>query len=148
MDKRIQRWIDKGMIRITDDCWIWEGCLNTDGYPKVGFNGNSNGKGHRVIYQLTHPEEDIIGKVIRHTCDNPRCVNPEHLLSGTNHDNMMDKMVRGRAKCNKLQPEEVKRMREIYNKGGIKQKELASMFGIDHRTVSYIVRNLTWKWVK
>ena len=53
---------------------------------------------HRLVY-CQHKDislEDIEGQVVRHTCDNPRCINPEHLLLGTQQDNMDDKVSRDR----------------------------------------------------
>lgn len=53
---------------------------------------------HRVVYMKHNAvsPQDIDGKVIRHTCDNARCINPEHLVIGTYQDNMDDKVSRGR----------------------------------------------------
>lgn len=51
---------------------------------------------HRLIYQIWHPDEDITNLSICHRCDNPSCVNPEHLFSGTDQENMTDKVNKGR----------------------------------------------------
>ena len=52
-------------------------------------------KAHRVSYEMANgPIPD--GLIIRHKCDNPNCVNPKHLESGTQKDNMLDASFRGR----------------------------------------------------
>ena len=70
---------------------------NTGGYG----TGKRNGKTyylHRLAYADAHgiAVEDLVG-VVRHTCDNPRCYNPQHLLLGTHADNTADMFARGRA---------------------------------------------------
>ena len=68
-----------------------------DGYLGVTHKGRFT-RAHRVAYCFARgiPIHYIQGYVIRHTCDNPRCINPEHLLLGTHQDNMDDKVARGR----------------------------------------------------
>lgn len=68
-----------------------------DGYTTVRYNGEVH-RAHRVVY-CQHNNvtiESIKSLVVRHSCDNTRCINPEHLLLGTHQDNMDDKMERGR----------------------------------------------------
>ena len=130
------------------ECLEWTGCFNTDGYARTAYKGNSNGKVHRIIYELTHTDEDIEGRVIRHTCDNTKCINPSHLLSGTPTDNAVDKCVRGRDVLAKLTAEQVLEIRTLYSTGNYTQKELGNMFDINHRTVHYVITNKTYKWVK
>src|SRR3970282_283530 len=73
------------------DCLVWTRCFHTDGYARIA----GNVKIHRYVFELT-TGEDIQGFVIRHTCDNIRCINPDHLLKGTFGDNGNDKFERGR----------------------------------------------------
>jgi hypothetical protein len=53
-------------------------------------------RAHRVAWELTFQKEVPRGKVVRHTCDNPVCVNPQHLELGTQLDNVRDRVERGR----------------------------------------------------
>lgn len=71
-------------------------CLNGPGntYGRVHFEGIYM-QAHRAVY-LVHNGPIPQGLVVRHTCDNPRCVEPAHLLVGTYRDNNMDKFERGR----------------------------------------------------
>src|SRR5690349_3504200 len=76
------------------DCWEWKNSLNQSGYGV--FYQNSVGYfAHRVSYFLMNGEIPI-GLLVCHKCDNPKCVNPEHLFLGTSKDNMLDKVLKGR----------------------------------------------------
>lgn len=71
-------------------CWIWQGALRPNGYGQI----NSR-RAHRVSYE-TFNGPIPAGHVVMHKCDNPPCVNPEHLVTGTQADNMRDMRVKGR----------------------------------------------------
>lgn len=77
-----------------DDCWPWRGTCDQNGYGRVVFM-TEKFKAHRVSYEMANgPIPD--GLIIRHKCDNPNCVNPNHLEAGTQKDNMQDASKRGR----------------------------------------------------
>ena len=138
------------LLSYTNDvngCLEWTRCLNTDGYPRANIDGDCNIKVHRLVYSLCHPEEDIKGKVIRHTCDNPVCINPKHLLSGTPAENSLDRSVRQRTNIAKLTPEQVRELRTLHATGDYYLWELGEMFGINYRTASYVIKRLTYAWV-
>jgi hypothetical protein len=116
-------------------CMEWRGAYNSDGYPRIAWNGNSNGKVHRIIYELT-TGENISGLVVRHTCDNPRCINPKHLLKGTPKDNANDRDERKRT-YHKITPEIVQGTLDLL-KQKLKHKEIAGIIKIDPRRVSDI----------
>lgn len=78
----------------TDDCWIWKGGINFWGYGQMNFNGRNTGA-YRVSWILHNDE--IPGKLfVLHKCDNPLCVNPDHLFLGTQKDNIQDCIKKGR----------------------------------------------------
>src|SRR5574337_299456 len=84
---------------IKDDksgCWLWKLNLAQGGYGRCYFNGKSI-RAHRLSYELHNGTFDE-SLIIRHRCDNPSCVNPEHLIIGTQEDNMRDKRERQRSK--------------------------------------------------
>lgn len=76
-------------------CWLWEAGCCKDGYAKFHLDGESI-RGHRaawLIYRGSIPD----GIQVLHRCDNPPCVNPDHLFLGTHIDNARDKAAKGRA---------------------------------------------------
>lgn len=71
-----------------DDCWEWKGSKSSSGYGHIIFEGKTT-DAHRVSYILTHGEipENLL---VLHNCNNKTCVNPRHLRSGTQSENMHD----------------------------------------------------------
>lgn len=79
----------------TDGCWIWQGSLRNDGYGRFYIKPKYYGA-HRIAYEI-YKGEIPPTFVVRHRCDNPLCVNPQHLELGTRKDNVDDMYIRGRA---------------------------------------------------
>lgn len=152
-----QEWVEKEYNRIMKhvvvqpECWDWTATFS-NGYPRFRFMGRMQ-MAHRVLYALVKgpiPE----GMVVRHTCDNSRCINPEHLVLGTQRENMADRERRGRngnmgekSPWARLTAEEVVSIRERYAAGGITLKELGLMHGVSQNTIHAIVTGFSWKHV-
>lgn len=84
--------------KVTDTgCWEWKGHRNAAGYGIISAKhlGIRGKRVHRLMYSLVYGgiSSDLL---VRHTCDNPPCINPNHLLSGTDQSNARDMQVRGR----------------------------------------------------
>ena len=98
----MKRFWDK--VDKSSDCWEWLAGKVPSGYGAFLFNGKLQGA-HRVSFQLTHgpiPEGDYYGTAgVLHRCDNPSCVNPDHLFLGSPSDNMRDKVEKGRDNARK-----------------------------------------------
>lgn len=79
-------------------CIEWQGAISTNGYGQLfsRINGELKSfRAHRIAWLDTHgPVPD--GLILRHRCDNPICVNPEHLQLGTSRDNARDREERDR----------------------------------------------------
>lgn len=83
---------------LTNECTPYEGSIcQTWGYGRQKVKGKYVGA-HRIAYCEANglALEDIAGLVVRHTCDNPPCVNPAHLIIGTHAENVQDKVLRNR----------------------------------------------------
>lgn len=112
---------------------------------------------HRVVYCEHNdiPMDNLKDKVVRHLCDNPRCINPEHLVLGTHLDNMRDMTERNRqAKgeqqgASKLTAAQVLEIRERYvpKSKGSSQRALAKLYDVTQTTIGRIVRGEYWSHV-
>lgn len=93
---------------------------------------------HRLAYcdhEGISPDA-IDGMVVRHTCDNPRCINPAHLELGTHQDNMLDMTSRGRSAVGerqhlaKVSDADAQAIYDEYRKGGVSLSTLAARYGL------------------
>jgi hypothetical protein len=114
----------------TDTCWLWTGNTFKHGYGAFNYP-KKHSLAHRVSY-LFHTGEMPKG-VIRHTCDTPACVNPAHLIDGTQAENNADTRARGRTNpalgerngLAKLTNAQVIELRKEYNEKGTSSAEIA-----------------------
>lgn len=136
-----------------EGCWLWSGSLRTDGYGRfcVGKPARKSAGAHRVAYLLHYGIDPGVNEVC-HTCDNTKCVNPEHLFAGSKSDNMKDCVSKGRnvpmvGETNgkaKLSKADVLNIRDRYAAGDA-IKYIARIFGVNHKTVRDIVKLRSWK---
>lgn len=113
-----------------------------DGYPRIKFNKRSLPAG-RLLWQIMYGELSE-GELVLHTCDNPSCVNPEHLYKGSFQQNMEDKVDRARVagernpNC-RLSDKDVAEIKRLYNDVGLSQQKIASMYGTSQSHISHLV---------
>lgn len=90
----LDRFLDKIEIDDKTNCWLWQANRTFDDYG-VFWLIDKNVRAHRVSYEYFYGEIPE-GQCVLHSCDNPSCVNPEHLFLGTNQDNTDDMIEKGR----------------------------------------------------
>lgn len=89
-----ERFWPKVDVRGPEECWPWLASGLPTGYGMIRLGGSQRKEyAHRVAFFLTHGRWPTVG---RHTCDNPPCANPGHVIDGTHVDNMQDSISRGR----------------------------------------------------
>lgn len=136
------------------DCWEWTGYTNGTGYGRMRVMGRKI-LAHRISWEL-HNQRDIPdGLCVLHTCDNRKCVNPEHLWLGTYLDNAQDKETKGRGnqpkgmaqRKAKLTDEQVLEIRRRYVKHSKDNntRTLGKEFGVYPSQIAYIVARKVWK---
>ena len=125
-------------------CIEWTGSRDVYGYGRFKKNGKTY-KAHRVAYEQANCVSLVPAQHVCHKCDNPPCLNPEHLFLGDSAANAADRHRKGRdAKglCHgmtKLSDEDVQRIRDICRVGGITFKEVAKYFGVSDNHISWIL---------
>jgi len=137
----------------TDGCWEWIGSLRSTGYGQLYFKGKP-AAAHRVSYILNNGPIPL-GMFVCHTCDNPRCVRPDHLWLGTAADNTHDMDVKGRAvrrgprgersSKSKLTIAQVQLIRIRYPAESI--TELAREYSVSFNSIRRIITGASWGWL-
>ncbi|MCG7598892.1 hypothetical protein MHM84_03775 [Halomonas sp. McH1-25] len=134
-------------------CVEWFGNINNNGYGRICIKRQVQ-LAHRVSY-CHHNNvniRDIEHLVIRHRCDNPLCINPEHLEPGTRTDNARDRVERGRGHRGErtggslLREDEVRDIRKRAANGE-SQSSIAKLYGVTSSAIHYIVSRKNWAWL-
>lgn len=132
-------------VEITNlvDCWHWTASTNSLGYGRIKVN-RKNQYATRIAWMLTYgdiPENQCVC----HKCDNPICVNPNHLFLGTKHENLIDMVRKGRA-GRILTKEQVLSMRSLHS-DGISCKALSYQFNTEISHIYRIIKKERWKYI-
>ena len=136
-----------------DACWEWHAYCNDYGYGIVSHRGKEL-RAHRVSWEI-HNGPILDGLCVLHECDNPPCVNPNHLFLGTRGVNAADKVRKGRARGGSLPGEsnpaaklKVEDVREIKRRGKRKYRgmltDLGRDFGVTKQMISLILKGKKW----
>lgn len=149
-DTAVREALDSRVVK--KGCWVWQAARNSAGYGVMWYRGKLR-LAHHVAW-IVHRGELPAGSVLCHTCDNPACVNPDHLFIGDHKENSADMVRKGRsargerAGTAKLTEDDVSTIRRLYRwrgVGGLTQQQLADMFGVSRSRINYIVRGLSWR---
>lgn len=138
-----------------DGCWDWTAACTRNGYGKdsvpTGYRPNRTVAAHRVAWIVIN-QRTTDGLHVLHTCDNCRCVNPDHLFLGTIADNAHDRSLKGRS-CQgsrhpsaKLSEEQVRQIRAL--RGLVAPSAIARQFGMSVSSIRFIHSGHTWASVK
>jgi len=137
-------------------CWEWTGYCLSSGYGWFAVKSGLSRGAHRVSAFMSGLLESLDSELhVLHKCDNPKCVNPNHLFTGTNTDNVVDRVSKGRngwtaqpGESNgmaKLVKSQVLFIRGLYDSGLFSQSQLGQAFGVGQPTIHKIVHGQRWR---
>lgn len=147
--KLVQRLLKNSTLDTDTQCWEWNKSKGKWGYGHINVKGKIE-LAHRVSYR-TLVGEIISNNGVLHKCDNPACVNPDHLFTGTNKDNVLDKVRKNRQSrigqgkgenhsLAKLTEQDVLNIRA----SGDKQESLAKKYNVTQSCISHIKNKKSW----
>ncbi len=137
-------------IKNSDECWIWKRSFKKFGYGNAWWKGKHH-SAHRLVYEYYNGEIPFSMNVC-HKCDNPKCVNPNHLFLGSYLENNRDRKTKGRnsntngeknpfSKLNDNQVIDIKKRL----KDGESVRLLADKFKVNYHTIHKIKIGINWK---
>ena len=137
------------------ECWVWTASRDAKGYGCFGVAGKIK-RTHRLSF-LMHNGEIPSHLIVCHSCDNPSCVNPDHLWLGTHQDNAIDRERKNRggrkgpegskAPHAKLTEAIVAQIKAIIAEGKTTHRSIAKQFGVHFATISDLATGKTWRHV-
>jgi hypothetical protein len=149
------RFNNKYIVDSITGCWVWNDRLTNKGYGKI-YSGLCKKEllAHRVSWVLANNSIIPNGIKVLHKCDNPACVNPNHLFLGTQKDNVLDMLAKHRQnKVNtasgenngnsKLKNSDVLIIKRRL-KNGDKPTHIAKEYKMHHSTIMDIRDGKTW----
>ncbi len=143
----LERFWEKVIIGEPDECWEWIAGCSSDGYGRFCINGFRY-QATRISYALAHGDPGELN--INHSCDNPSCVNPDHLWAGTQQEGMTDRDTKRRQARGETQARHILTEKQV--KKILKSDEsnalLSEKYGVNKSAISKVKRGRTWKHIK
>lgn len=129
-----------------DQCWEWPGATGSSGHGLIGDENRRLIQTHRAVYEEVNGPLPP-GVIVRHTCDNPPCCHPNHLIEGTHADNRADCVSKRRhAFGQKMGSAKLTEAEAVsIFKDPRPQKEIAEEYGVTQSHISNIKAGKTWK---
>ncbi|RUR38499.1 HNH endonuclease [Vreelandella populi] len=147
----VERFHEKYIVDEESGCWLWQAAKRSTGYGAMKVGGLKE-SAHRISYTVFKgpiPE----GLWVLHKCDNPQCVNPNHLFAGTPLANSQDMHAKGRQRYvgqkgkdnprSVLTENQVKEVIKLIAKG-MTNRAIANRFGVSHGAISLIRLGKCW----
>lgn len=141
--------LEESVTKSLNGCWEWNRSRTKFGYGKFATAHAKWTNAHHIAYEI-YKGQVPPGELVRHTCDNPPCCNPEHLILGTIADNSRDMVERGRSNTGTkhhnatLTDEMVKEIRDKWATGNYTQVVLGAEYSISNKQISKIVNRQRW----
>jgi len=133
---------EKADIRGADECWIWQGAINSSGYGAFTHGAMA----HLIAFRIAHGEMPD-GMECGHECHTPACINPHHHKPVTRQQNAAAAGERRRGKPLKVLTEAIVITARKLRRAGWKMKDIAAKFKVVANTISRAIRGVTWGWV-
>jgi Autographiviridae endonuclease len=145
-----ERFYSKFIVDDVSGCWLWTGAKFRKGYGAIGRGKDAEGnlRANRASWIL-HVGEIPDGLQVLHKCDNPPCVNPAHLFLGTNLENRLDMVNKGRGckgerhHCSKLTEDDVFEIRNFYRQ--LPRVPVSKLFGVSRQAIDFVLSKKNWK---
>ena len=140
---------------LPDPCWIWQGSIGIGGYGRMSFRG-ARYKAHRLAYRNLVGPFDKQFQINHRECNNPACINPEHLYVGTQKENVDDMWECGhavmpdrRGESNgraKLREKDIPEILQLFAEGHT-QTKIATLKNIGVSEIGDVLSGKRWGWV-
>lgn len=172
-----QAWLDADWLKLANEqsvrfwsyvadrpevgCWIWTGGKDKDGYGRFAVTAprgvapkQRHFRAHRLSWSMSNGRLMANEMVVRHSCDTPACVRPDHVEPGTQKQNRRDCIDRGREPMgekksqSKLTEDNVREIRRLYATNEYSHNQLAVSFGVSQAAIGFVVRRVRWKHVE
>lgn len=134
----LDRFYDRIAYDRPDKCWEWMGTKDKDGYGDLRER-RAHYKTHRLMWTEWHRRPIPAGQIVMHSCDNPPCLNPYHLMLGTRSQNARDMSAKGRAVRQKLLPVDIAEIKRLLADGE-RNVDIAKRFGVSAELICHVNR--------